>query len=124
MFKQLIILLIFFSFSFSSYAQAADRYSLGNQRKEKHHFHLGLKHLFRQDPQKKADKKKEKAENKERKQHAKDVKNYQKKANKGKEVSTRKPGYIAMRKNDRKAKRVNENKPEDPWIVRIFKHKK
>jgi hypothetical protein len=28
-----------------------------------------------------------------------------------------------MRKNKRLSKKVNENKPKDPWIIRIFKHK-
>jgi len=124
MFKHVIILFTLISFAFGIHAQSSDRYAIGNQKKEKHHFHFSLKHLFKQDPQKKADRKKEKEDIKARKQHIKDVENYQKKHNSSKEVSTRKPAYDSMKKNNRLSKRGNENKPRDPWIVRIFKRKK
>ena len=59
------------------------------------------------------------------KQQKKDVENYQKKHNTGKSVSTGKAAYKStMKENKRRSKRVNKNKPADPWIVRIFKHKK
>jgi hypothetical protein len=124
MFKRSIILVFIFSISLCGRAQSNDRYSMGNKRKARHHLHLNIKHLFRSDPMKEADKKKQIAEDKERKQQIKDVKEYQKKHNTGKSTSTGKPAYESIKKNKRKSKRVNDNKPADPWIVRIFKRYK
>ena len=125
MFRSLFILLVFSFVSLAANAQSAVSCPKDNKNKEKHHFHFSLKHLFHPDPQRKANKAKEKATKKEIKQQKKDVKNYQKKHNRGKSVTSGKSAYkTTIKENKRRSKRVNKNKPADPWIVRIFKHKK
>jgi len=121
MYKQILILLIIFVIPLISIGQGEQRYSVDKQKPKKHYFHISIKHLFKPDLQKKADKKKEKELKKAIKAHKKAVKKYQKQANSNKQVGTGKSGWFNMKKNRRHANRVNDNKPRDPWIIRIFK---
>ncbi len=74
------------------------------------------------DPQAEYDKKEAKTKKKDLREYKKVVKKYQKTVagaenEKGKDRKV----YKRMKKNARVSKRVNNNKPRQPWIVRIFK---
>lgn len=124
MLKQIIILLLIFVIPFNSVAQKDQRYSVDKKMAQHHFIKLNLKHLFKKrSKQQKADDLKEKQRYKETKEYNKGLKKYQKKLNKGKRIGTQKPGYVAMRKNKRLSKRVNNDKPKGSWFKRNFKNK-
>jgi hypothetical protein len=101
----------------------AQRYSVDREPRKKVNLHISFKGMFKADPVKKENKKKERDRRKATREEAKLKKSYWKHLDHPKEISTNKRVYKRMKQNLRRAERQNDNKPKDGFFKRLS-HKK
>lgn len=93
--------------------------------KPKKTFHFSLKKIFQREPKqvRKAKKEQRKKEKAAHYNEIKTKKRFWKKVDKPKELATDRKVHRRMRKNLKKAERINKNKHQDNFIVRLSRKK-
>lgn len=128
---RVIIFFIFFLIISSGIYAQRYKYSIDDTRVDRKErislatkIRIKLHDLFKQDKQKKADKKKHKQEKKAEKQRKKAIEKIQKKQGKDKEITSGQRVYKRMKKMKRESNRINKNKTRENYFRRLFlKHK-
>ncbi|NSW44521.1 MAG: hypothetical protein HPY79_01650 [Bacteroidales bacterium] len=118
-----LIFIIFASITFFSLQSIAQPHSI--DIKPKHKSHFSIKKIFQREPKevRKAKKEQRKKEKAASYNEIKTKKRFWKKVDRPKELATDKKVHRRMRKNLKKAERINKNKHTDNFIVRMSRKK-
>lgn len=127
MMKLMKLILIFLFVSLSSGAFSQFQYSIDDTKVDKKNrvslgmkIRLKMRSLFRDDKQKKADRKKAKQLEREEKKQKKGVESYQERQGKDKEITSKEKVSKRMKKMKKQSKRVNKDKPRENFFKRLF----